>query len=154
MNDCLADGQKQIGTRTRMSATREQEAVLLVAHGSRRPAANQELRTLAEMVAARGQYPIVEVGYLELCEPSIPDGGRLCVQRGATRVLILPYFLSPGRHVVEDLSRFQQELATEFPATEFVLCPHLGLHPLMVDLVFARLAGSQVGINTTALPAP
>jgi len=115
-------------------------AVLLMAHGSRRAAANNDLQTLAELLLQQGLYPVVEVSYLELTEPSIPNGGANCVAKGATRVLMLPYFLSAGVHVANDLREFQQQLTSAHPEVEFVLCPHLGLHPLMVELVLARLA--------------
>lgn len=117
-----------------------QTAVLLIAHGSRRAAANEDLIQLAELLVNRGQYPIVEVSYLELAEPTITAGGRKCVERGACRILMLPYFLSAGVHVVTDLEALRTELSTEFPTVEFVLCPHLGLHPLMAEIVFDRLA--------------
>ena len=52
---------------------------------------------------------------------------------------MLPYFLSAGVHVVTDLKEFQQQLTDEFPQVEFILCPHLGLHPLMAEIVVARL---------------
>ena len=91
-------------------------------------------------VAARGEYDIVEVSYLELAAPSILDGGRACVKRGATRVLMLPYFLSAGVHVVNDLKEFRGQLASEFPEIAFDLRPHLGLHPLMAEIVLARLS--------------
>ena len=94
-------------------------------------------------MAEAGGYEIVEVGYLEIAEPSIPAGGRTCVERGAQRVLIMPFFLSPGRHVTSDLAEFQQQLATEFPGVEFLLCGHLGLHPLMVEIVLDRLRGTE-----------
>ena len=120
-------------------------AVLLIAHGSRRPEANHDLVLLAELLIARHDYEIVEVSYLELTTPTILDGGRACAARGATKVLMLPYFLSAGVHVVTDLKEFQQQLTEEFPQIEFVLCPHLGLHPLMADIVVARLQeGSPV----------
>ncbi len=114
-------------------------AVLLIAHGSRRAAANQDLEQLSALVGERGGYSVVEIGYLELTEPSIPRGGRTCVERGAQRVLMLPYFLSAGVHVAQDLAEFRRQLADEFPQVEFVLCPHLGLHPLMVEIVLDRL---------------
>ena len=117
----------------------EKTAVLLIAHGSRRPEANHDLVQLAELVAARGDYGMVEVSYLELTTPTILDGGRRCVERGASRVLMLPYFLSAGVHVVTDLEEIRQQLAAEYSTTQFVLCPHLGLHPLMADIVLARL---------------
>lgn len=117
-----------------------QTAVLLIAHGSRRAAANEDLVQLADLLINRGRYPIVEVSYLELAEPTITAGGRKCVERGASRILMLPYFLSAGVHVVTDLEALRTELSAEFPGVEFVLCPHLGLHPLMAEIVFDRLA--------------
>ena len=117
-----------------------QTAVLLIAHGSRRPEANADLAKLAELVRERGEYPWVEIGYLEIAEPTIPQGAARCVEHGADRVLMLPYFLSAGSHVVEDLERHRQEAAAKSAGVSFQLCPPLGLHPLMVDLVMARLA--------------
>lgn len=114
-------------------------AVLLIAHGSRRSAANADLEHLAGEVSRLGGYAIVETAYLELAEPGIPSGGRRCVQRGAQRVLMLPYFLSAGVHVSTDLEQHRLTLSAEFPATDFVLCPHLGLHPLMTRIVLDRL---------------
>ena len=122
-----------------MSSPDQNTAVLLIAHGSRRAEANQDLVRLAELVTERGRYQIVEVSYLELAEPTIPQGGQKCVDRGARRVLMMPYFLSAGVHVVNDLQEIRSDLASQFPQVEFVLCPHLGLHALMADIVLERL---------------
>lgn len=118
---------------------RRRTAVLLIAHGSRRNEANQDLVRLAELVRARGRYPIVEIAYLELAEPTIPEGAERCIAQGADQVLMLPYFLSAGAHVSEDLERHCGELAATHPGVGFQLCPPLGLHPLLVEVVFARL---------------
>lgn len=115
-------------------------AVILIAHGSRRAAANDDVREIARDLASSGDYAFVEVAYLELAAPSIPDATRSCVQRGAQRVLLMPYFLSAGRHVVEDLQAFRAELSQTHPGVSLVLCPPLGLHPLMVQIVRDRLA--------------
>lgn len=121
-----------------------QTAVLLMAHGSRRANANADLEELAGRVREQGSYGIVEVSYLELAEPSIPEGGRKCVAHGARTVLMLPYFLSAGRHVTEDLERFRQQLSEEFPDCTFALCPPLGLHPLMTQIVLDRLTQAEI----------
>ena len=122
-------------------------AVLLIAHGSRRPEANADLVKLAGMIRERGTYGLVEIAYLELAEPTIPQAAARCVEQGAKRVLMLPYFLSAGSHVVLDLERFRQEAAERFPMIRFQLCPPLGLHPLMVELVMTRLAEGANAAN-------
>ena len=115
-----------------------QTALLLIAHGSRRPEANADLDHLAGVMRARGEFAVVQPSYLELCEPGIVAGGELCVAAGAGRVVLLPYFLSAGTHVTEDLTAARDELARRHPAVEFVLAEPLGRHPFMPDIVAQR----------------
>jgi sirohydrochlorin ferrochelatase len=112
---------------------------LLIAHGSREPSANADLHELAARLAAAGQYPIVEACFLELAQPDIPTGGDRCVARGATRVLMVPYFLSAGVHLRRDLTAARDELSRRHPRVEFRLGSPLGPHPLLDALVAARI---------------
>lgn len=115
-------------------------AVLLIAHGSRRAAANDDLVEVAARLLKRGEFEIVVASYLELAEPSIPDGAEQCISAGADSIRLLPYFLSAGSHVMRDLQRYRDELRERFPQHTFTLCPPLGLHPLMLDIVQDRLS--------------
>ncbi|HSG68822.1 MAG TPA: CbiX/SirB N-terminal domain-containing protein [Planctomycetaceae bacterium] len=114
-------------------------AVLLIAHGSRRAEANAELVRLAELVRETGRYPIVETAYLEVTQPTIPEGAKVCIERGAASVRMMPYFLSPGVHAINDLEEFRSRFEQEYPGVEFSVCQPLGLHPKLVDVVLARL---------------
>lgn len=113
-------------------------ALLLIAHGSRRGEANADLEHVAMALRLRGPHSIVVCSYLELAEPDIAGGGRECVRLGAERVLMLPYFLSSGVHVTEDLEAARSKLAAEFPQVEFRLGQPLGRHPLLVEIVAQR----------------
>jgi sirohydrochlorin ferrochelatase len=127
-------------------------ALLLIAHGSRRPEANADLAFVASELRARGRYPFVCVAYLELAEPDIQAGGTLCVGAGATDVILVPYFLSPGVHVVEDLTAARDKLGERFPRVRFVLAEPLGRHPLLVDVVEQR--ADEVTRTAPELPPP
>jgi sirohydrochlorin ferrochelatase len=113
-------------------------ALLLIAHGSRRPEANADLQYLAKELSSRGEFDIVQPSYLELCEPGIVPAGKICVQNGANRVVMLPYFLSAGRHVVDDLTAARDELAKLHPDVSFLLAEPLGRHPLLAEIVAER----------------
>lgn len=117
-------------------------AILLIAHGSRRQQANDDLRQLAAMLAERCPGEVIECSYLELAEPTIPQGMQACVDRGATRVRMLPYFLSAGAHVSDDLVRYRREFVEAYPDLDIRLCPPIGLHPKMVDILLNRLEQS------------
>lgn len=122
-----------------MDTRPETTAVLLIAHGSRRESANADLREMAARLAAAGTRPVVEPCFLELAEPDIPSGAAACVARGAARVLMIPYFLSAGVHLLSDLTAARDDLAARHPGVEFALGPPLGPHPLLDRLVEARI---------------
>jgi sirohydrochlorin ferrochelatase len=128
-----------------MTQPGDQTAVLLIAHGSRHPSANEDLRALAARLLAGGEYAIVEACFLELAEPDIVTGGGRCVSKGATRVLMVPYFLSAGVHLLRDLTAAREALARQYPDVAFVLGPPLGPHPLLDALVIARIGELERG---------
>jgi sirohydrochlorin ferrochelatase len=114
-------------------------AVLLIAHGSRRREANDDLVRLAKSLQSRWTHGPVEIAYLELAEPTIPQGLEACLRQGATEIRMSPYFLSEGAHVTEDLAGFRDEFTGAHPDVRVVLCPPLGLHPLIVEIVLQRI---------------
>ena len=118
-------------------------ALLLIAHGSRRPEANADLEFVAERMRERGRYHHVQASFLELAEPDIAGGGAKCVQAGATDVILLPYFLSPGKHVAEDLTAARDRLADQFPQVRFTLAEALGRHPLLLDVIEQRARDAE-----------
>ncbi len=114
-------------------------AVLLIAHGSRHAPANQDLIEMAARIAGRNDYRIVEPAFLELAEPDIATGGGRCVELGATRVLMVPYFLAAGVHLLRDLTAARDDLSRRHPSVEFRLGPPLGPDPLLERLVADRV---------------
>jgi sirohydrochlorin ferrochelatase len=122
-------------------------ALLLIAHGSRQADANADLHHLAGQLWALGRYAVIEVAFLELAEPTIDEAGRRCVEQGAERVILLPYFLSAGVHVRRDLQAHRDRLAAAFPQVAFALAEPLGRHPLLAEVVAQRAAEAEGASN-------
>jgi sirohydrochlorin ferrochelatase len=104
------------------------QALLIVAHGSRRATSNEEVRRLTEkmIVEAQGRFDAVRCAFLELEAPSIPDELRGLIRDGFSDIIVVPYFLSSGRHVVEDIPNEVSTIKTEFPDAKIHIAPHLG----------------------------
>lgn len=115
-------------------------AIVMIAHGSRRAEANAQLLQMVRHVRQHSPADLVEPAFLELAEPTIPAAVRSCVDRGAHRVLLFPYFLSSGVHVTRDLDGYRRRFAAEFPHVQFVLTRPLGAHPTLPSLVVDLLA--------------
>jgi sirohydrochlorin ferrochelatase len=112
-------------------------ALLVVAHGSRRQASNDEVGALASVLAARvaDRYDYVREAFLEMAEPDIATGLQACVDAGAKQIDVLPYFLSAGRHVVTDVPEDVAKVATKYPDIEISILPYVGQVAGMVDLL-------------------
>ena len=121
------------------------KALLLIAHGSRRQQSNDEVFALAEKLKNKcgNQYQIIHAGFLELAEVLIPDGIKKCVDEGATSIVILPYFLNSGRHVIEDIPEIVNATRSLYPQTDIKIAPHLGASELMMDLLISSANSTQ-----------
>ncbi len=121
----------------------KRRGLVLVAHGSRRESSNEEVRRVAQQLAAlsgpsgSGRYEMVHAAFLELAEPLIPAGVQCCLDRGMEEVVVLPYFLSAGRHVVEDIPA---EVAKVNNTTGAVvrIAPYLGAAEGLSELLLAQ----------------
>ena len=113
-------------------------AILIVDHGSRREEANAQLEAIAEMVRALRPEAIIEIAHMELAAPSIAEGLAACRRRGATEVVVVPYFLGTGRHVTEDIPRLVAEAARAHPDVRVRVAGALGPDRLLAALVLER----------------
>lgn len=113
-------------------------ALVVMAHGSREASANADLVALADSIRALQRYSHVVASFLELAEPEIRAACRECVERGATRVVMAPYFLSAGVHMKRDLTAIREEMASQYPGVQFILAEPLGRHPLLAQVVLQR----------------
>ena len=101
--------------------------VVLVGHGSRSAPANASLIGLADGMARDLGVP-VHPAYLEMTTPTIPETLRAAVAAGATRIVVVPYFLTPGMHVQRDIVEIVDAVKadTDVPIE---IAPFLGSHP-------------------------
>ncbi|THG02687.1 hypothetical protein TEA_003046 [Camellia sinensis var. sinensis] len=134
---CLAT--RNGGIRQQPHGIGDRDGVVIVDHGSRRKESNLMLDEFVAMFRDRTGYPIVEPAHMELAEPSIRDAFGLCVQQGANRVIVSPFFLFPGRHWHQDIPSLTAEAAKGHPGVSYIITAPLGLHELLVDVMNDRI---------------
>lgn len=112
------------------SKKKKKLGILLMDHGSRNAASNARLHHLAQLyqltlgVTVTGTTTstdpadmsssssqggkqdcdiVVKAAHMEIATPTIPDGLKALLDLGVDEIICHPYFLSPGRHVTEDI---------------------------------------------------
>ncbi len=113
------------------------KALLLIAHGSRAAAANDEIRRLAERVdaSADGAFGAVVPAFLEMAEPNIHQGIERCVELGAEAIVVVPYFLAAGRHVTRDIPAEIDCARAGHPEVSIEIGGYVGASDAMPELV-------------------
>jgi sirohydrochlorin ferrochelatase len=118
-------------------------AILLVDHGSRRAEANALLDEVADQVRKRAAETIVEVAHLEIAEPDIGKGIDVCVDQGATQIIVHPFFLAPGRHTSEDIPAEVERAAQRHPNAQIRISEPLGSHAAIIDVILDRVSDAD-----------
>ena len=113
------------------------KSLLLVAHGSRREESNTEIGLVAASLRARmdKRFSMTEHAFLELAEPSIPDAIDQMIAGGADEIIILPYFLSAGRHVHEDIPSIVEAKRHQHENVKLIMAPYLGEASEMIEVL-------------------
>ena len=120
-----------------MSGTAARRGYLLVDHGSRREEANALLERVAEALRARVDG-VVCTAHLEIAAPDLADGIDACVEQGVGELLVLPWFLGPGRHTARDIPSQLAAVRARHPSLRVRVAEPLGLHEKLLDVLLER----------------
>ena len=118
-------------------------AILLIDHGSRRAEANALLEDVANQVRRRTPESIVEVAHMEIAEPDIGEGIEACVEKGATHIIVHPFFLGPGRHASEDIPAQVERAEQRHPNVRIRISEPLGSHAGLIDVILDRVSDAD-----------
>lgn len=114
-------------------------AVLLVGHGSRNNAANEQFNLFAKKVKNKCNSSIFRYCFLELAVPSIQDEINKCVKDGAKRIFVYPLLLLAANHVKCDLPAELALAKKNYPNLSFHLFDPLGIQEVLISILEARL---------------
>jgi sirohydrochlorin ferrochelatase len=119
--------------------------IVVFAHGSRIESANQAVRDVAQRMAQSGSY-CVQAAFLELGKPDLSGAVERLVAQGATRIIVVPYFLTLGTHLHRDLPRLAAAAARRYANVDIQVTAPLDGHPGLLQALLDR-AGEAVAKN-------
>ena len=124
--------------------------LLIVGHGTRSAAGVAEFTRFVERVAARaaGGIPAVDGGFIELSRPSVADAVTRLVSTGATHpgpMAAVPLVLTAAGHGKGDIPAALARELIRHPGLSYRYGRPLGPHPVLQDLVAARIGAALAG---------
>jgi len=114
-------------------------AVILVGHGSKLTGSSSALDQVITELRTRESATLFQAAFLELQSPGIPEAIESCLNRGSDEVVVIPYFVQLGRHVVQDIPQIIAEAQAKHPAKNIRLAKYLGFDERIVSVVQDRI---------------
>jgi sirohydrochlorin cobaltochelatase len=122
----------------------------LMGHGSRdKDGAGEFMRLVDAVQSAIPDYP-VEAGFLEFGGGSVPwiyEVFERCANSGVRTIIAVPVLLLEAGHARKDMPLQVDVARQRYPGIDFRAAPHLGIHPLMVEMLEERIAQTQRGLG-------
>lgn len=121
--------------------------LIIFAHGSSVEAANNAVRDAAATIRQRTSYQ-VQAAFLELASPDLPAAVQQMIESGAGRIIIVPYFLTPGVHLTQDLPRIVRELRNIYQGVPIDVTESLDGHPALIEALLDRASQTYGGSDS------
>ena len=123
--------------------------VIVFAHGSTVESANDAVRAVTAEFAMRGGYTLTGTAFLDCGPPTLAGEVARLVAAGATRIVVVPYFLTLGIHLQRDLPNIIERIREREHVPIDVAEPLDG-HPALVDIVLERARQYTHGGSSSA----
>jgi len=116
-------------------------ALIFLAHGSRREKSNQEVIDLVDSIRPQlgARFDRIDAAFLELVQPSLPDAIDDALRQGAQLVTIFPYFLNSGNHVDKDIPAIVYQFKERYPDRAFAVTDHFGKTEGVWEIIVKQL---------------
>ena len=101
-------------------------ALILFAHGARDPRWAEPFQRLQALIRAASPELRVELAFLELMSPRLPEIAQTLAADGMENVTIVPVFLGQGGHVRRDLPEIIDGLKAAHPHVQFRVATAVG----------------------------
>ncbi len=113
------------------------KVLIIAAHGSRKEESAREVAALTEKInlKAKSSFDRVDHGFLQFSDPLLPDVIDNAVAQGATQIVIFPFFISAGSHILTDIPALVAEVGKTYPKVEFSITRHLGVAASIEDVI-------------------
>ena len=82
---------------------------------------------------------VVLPAFLDSAQPDLGAAVAEAVRRGASRLVVMPYFLTVGLHLRRDLPRLIAEQRARFPQVEILVSESLEGYANMAEAVVGRV---------------
>lgn len=116
------------------------EAILILAHGSKRNETEQTLNSIVQKVRHKIGSESVYPAYLQFSVQDMETIIKQLVDKGVKKFIVMPMFLFDGVHVTIDIPEEINKIKQIYRGIEVVITRHIGDDERIADIIIDRIA--------------
>lgn len=120
------------------------QAVLYVCHGSRVKEAGRQAKLFIKQCMKAVNVSLQEICFLELEHPSIAEGFARCIERGATKIAVVPVLLLTAIHAKHDIPNELKALQNRYPQVSISYGRPIGVHEQIPTILLDRIGKERI----------
>ena len=113
--------------------------IIILGHGSRLESANSVIPSLIESMRNKLNHGDIVPAYLHLARPGLSESIEDLISRGHRDIIIVPFFLLSGNHVIRDIPEAVEEEISRNPHVNFKITRSLGEDARIADIIKSRI---------------
>ncbi|WP_369802680.1 sirohydrochlorin chelatase [Psychrobacillus sp. OK032] len=129
------------------TAKHEDTAILFIARGSSDFDAKEDFYQISRLLSEQINVPIFESAFMGVTTPTVEQGIERCVELGAKKIIMLPYFLFTGI-LMERMARMAVDFTEKYPVVDIDIANYFGYHPKLQNILLERLHQAIDGTST------
>jgi len=136
-----------------------QTGVIIICHGSRGERGIVEVAATLRRVI-EGVKPLLTPGVevigaaLQFNHPNLEEAVESLAVQGVEQIVIMPYFLFPGRHITEHIPQLVEKFKGIYPGRQFIVAKPLGLEEHFIGSAAERIKEAAPELSPNAHLAP
>ena len=115
------------------------KAVIILNHGTRNKQAQESFNVFARTLREKFQAVIIEHASMELSEPSMPVIIKKLYESGKRDIVIVPFFLFSGMHIVKDIPEIIEEERQKYSDLKITFGKPLMPDKRLMDILYDRI---------------
>jgi len=113
--------------------------LIIIGHGSKLPHNQETLEKLAEILRKRSKFDVVEIAFMVINKPEIPDVIENVTKRGIKKIVLIPTFLAHGVHTKQEIPEIvkmkQEDPALKAKGVEIIYGDPLGSDERIAEMI-------------------
>lgn len=131
--------------RPKIALKNKETGVVILGHGSKLKKANSILDEVIRVVKRRFGLSAIVPAHLQFSRPNLSESIKNLVNKGCSKIIIIPFFLFNGNHVTRDIPRALKKEMALYPEVSFVYSKNIGKDARLGEIVADRIMEVTIG---------